>query len=292
MTSRLVALSCFVLLAACTETGDSAFTYEETDTVAPDTSSGVYWEHVQPILGRTCVGCHTASGSGGSNFGNVYEDNLKPSYFCPDLMVGECLSVRLDNDTMPPGGGGGGMTVDERALLDEWVAAGMPFAAGGGPLPDPDVGPEDIAEDIEQEVIEDVGPVDVLEDADTANDTATDTATDSDAADVQGGDADALLVSDDGGAPAPPTYTENVQPILDLWCSSCHTGGGSGGVNFGTTYADTQKDSNYCGGLTVGECLSVRIIDLTMPPPGVKEGTIEQAGLDILAAWVDAGMPE
>jgi hypothetical protein len=237
MTHRLVALSCLLLLTACTETGDSAFTYDETDTVAPDTSSGVYWEHIEPILGRTCKGCHTAGKSGGSNFAGVYEDNLKPSYFCSGLMVGECLAERMDGETMPPGGGAGGMLDDERALLDEWVAAGMPFAAGGASPPDADAGPEDTAEDVEEDAL-DVGPVDVLTDAADAadadvTDTVTDTATDAgdaatdagDAGDGDAGSGDAIV--EDTVEPAVPTWTDDVQPIVALYCGSCH--GESGG---------------------------------------------------------------
>jgi hypothetical protein len=310
MTDRLVALSCLLLLTACTETGDSAFTYEETDTVAPDTSSGVYWEHIEPILGRTCVGCHTASKLGGTNFASTYEDNLKPSYFCSGMMIGECLSVRMDGATMPPGGGAGGMLDEERDLLDEWVAAGMPFAAGGASPTDADAGPEDTAEDVEEDAL-DVGPVDVLTDAadadvtdtatdtatDTETDTATDTATDAgdaatdagDAGDGDAGSGDAIV--EDTVEPPVPTWTDDVQPILTVYCSACH--GDFGGWST-ANYTDTQKDSYHCAGLTKGECFSVRIKGETMPTAAgggsILDEVVASGDLEIIDAWIAGGM--
>ena len=99
MLQRIALFACMALLSSCTETGDSAYTY--LDTSAPDTSEGVYWEHAEPLLTKACVGCHTGGSNGGTNFGNVYEDNLKPSYYCQGKTVGECVLVRIDDGTMP-----------------------------------------------------------------------------------------------------------------------------------------------------------------------------------------------
>jgi len=63
----------------------------------------------------------------------------------------------------------------------------------------------------------------------------------------------------------PVTYAFSVRPILAAHCASCHTTGGSGGVNFAAVYADSQLASNVCPGKTVGACTLVRIQDGSMP---------------------------
>jgi hypothetical protein len=85
-----------------------------------------------------------------------------------------------------------------------------------------------------------------------------------------------------------PTYTADVQPIFAAKCGFCHNGGGSGGHNIGTSYADTQLSSYSCPGLTKGECALVRIKNGSMPgsPP------VTPAEEAILQAWIDAGMPQ
>src|SRR3954470_18825903 len=44
--------------------------------------------------------------------------------------------------------------------------------------------------------------------------------------------------ADTGGA---VTYTKDVQPILTVKCTPCHTGSGLGNHNIGTTYSDALK---------------------------------------------------
>ena len=101
------------------------------DTGTPDAGPGptapTFTNDIQPLLSTAgwCVGCHTGGASGGSNFASVYEDNLKPSYYCSGKTVGECILPRIDDNTMPPGGGLV-VTDDQRALIEDWVAAGMP----------------------------------------------------------------------------------------------------------------------------------------------------------------------
>ena len=282
MLQRLALIACMTLLAACTQTGDSPYTYlEGSDVGAPDTSGGVYWVHAEPLLSKACVGCHTGGSSGGNNFASVYEDNLKPSYYCAGKTVGECVTIRIDDGTMPPGGSSN-LTADERALLDAWIEAGMPFDQVGAPVED--TSPQDTTTQdttTQDTVEEDIGPEDVAtEDVPTPDAVPQD-------ADTQ--DAD---TQDAGPGPTGPTYANDIQPILAEggWCAGCHTGGGNGGSNFASVYEDNLKPSYYCGGKTVGECILVRIDDNTMPPGGGLVLSDEQRAM--FEDWIADGMPE
>ena len=289
MLRTLTALCCALALAACTETGDSPYTYNDVPEVSvPDASGGVFWVHAEPLLVKACNGCHTGGSNGGNNFASVYEDNLKPSYYCAGQTVGECVLVRIDDNTMPPGGGAN-LTADERAVLDAWVEAGMPFDENVAPVADAaedtgtqDTGPEDTGP--EDTGPEDTGPEDTGAEDTGAEDTVEDTASPED---IVAPDA----VSDAGPVVEGPTFTDDIQPILTGpgWCGGCHSGGSSGGSNFANTYADTQKPSYYCSGKTVGECILPRIDDNTMPPGGL---TVSGADRALIESWIDAGMPE
>ena len=60
MFQRFALIASMTLIAACTETGDSAYMhYDVSGTGTPDTSDGVYWVHAQPLLEKACTGCHT-----------------------------------------------------------------------------------------------------------------------------------------------------------------------------------------------------------------------------------------
>ena len=121
---------------------------------------------------------------------------------------------------------------------------------------------------------------------------------DTSGADTSGADTSGADTSGGGG----PTYTNDVQPIYEAKCASCHTGGGSGGVNFGISYSDTQLDAGACAGLTVGECTLVRIQNGSMPRGRGCTGdpVTDAANTSCLTAdeqqtiqdWIDAGMPE
>ncbi|MBT9559971.1 MAG: hypothetical protein IV100_28330 [Myxococcales bacterium] len=80
-----------------------------------------------------------------------------------------------------------------------------------------------------------------------------------------------------------PTYAINVKPIYQSRCGGCHTGGGSGGTNFGSTYVDTQKASSHCPGKVVGACTVVRMTEGSMP-----QGTANERA--VIQAWIDGGM--
>ena len=99
-----------------------------------------------------------------------------------------------------------------------------------------------------------------------------------------------------------PTYTNDVQPILQAKCASCHTTGGSGGVNFATNYADTQKNASSCAGKFVYECILIRVQDSSMPrnvgctgdptTDAGNAGCLTQAEQTTLADWITAGAPQ
>ena len=90
------------------------------------------------------------------------------------------------------------------------------------------------------------------------------------------------------------TYAADAQPIFSKYCGGCHTGGGSGSHNIGTTYADTQKNSYNCSGKTKGACALDRINDGSMPTFANCSNTFtgscpSQAERDTLKAWIDQG---
>jgi hypothetical protein len=61
------------------------------------------------------------------------------------------------------------------------------------------------------------------------------------------------------------TYSGAVQAIFQMKCSPCHNGNGSGNHNIAQAYAETQKASVVCPGMTIGACALVRIQNGSMP---------------------------
>ena len=75
------------------------------------------------------------------------------------------------------------------------------------------------------------------------------------------------------------TYSGAVQAIFQMKCSPCHNGGGSGNHNIAQSYADTQKASVVCPGLTIGACALVRIQNGSMPfSAGCSGDPVQDAG--------------
>ena len=116
------------------------------ETSDPPVAGPDYVHDVQPILGAKCAVCHTTGGSGGHSVGENYADSQDASYYCADLNIGACSIERIKDGSMPPGGACGGPVADdaanadscvtesELAVLEAWVAAGMPedLGASGG----------------------------------------------------------------------------------------------------------------------------------------------------------------
>lgn len=92
----------------------------------------------------------------------------------------------------------------------------------------------------------------------------------------------------------------DVQPIYASKCSSCHTGGSSGGHNIGSTYGDALLSSYYCNGKKKGECTIVRIQDGTMPQgkgcsgnpttDAAKPECLTAPEQALIQAWIDGGL--
>lgn len=67
------------------------------------------------------------------------------------------------------------------------------------------------------------------------------------------------------------TYTADAEPIFAAKCAPCHTTGEAGGVDFASSYADSQKAadpsiaSDCTATDTVGKCALIRIQDGSMP---------------------------
>ncbi len=102
----------------------------------------------------------------------------------------------------------------------------------------------------------------------------------------------------DEGCP-PVTWMADVRPIFQARCAPCHTVQGSGGANFASNYADTQKPSYVCPGDTKGLCTLVRVHDGSMPQgkgctgdPALdagKPGCLTAQEQATLQAWVAGG---
>ena len=107
----------------------------------------------------------------------------------------------------------------------------------------------------------------------------------------------------DGGGvcvdPEPTTVWADVQPIFQGYCGGCHTGGGSGGHNIGTSYTDSQKASYLCSGKTKGECALVQIQSGYMPlgkgcsgnptTDAAKPACTTAADQAAIQAWINDG---
>jgi hypothetical protein len=100
------------------------------------------------------------------------------------------------------------------------------------------------------------------------------------------------------------TWTADASPIYKAKCAPCHSVDDSGGVDFATVYADTQKVPNgdvpVCSGVTtVGACTLIRIKAGQMPEgagctgnPATDSGNtacLTQAQQDTLQAWIAGG---
>lgn len=109
-----------------------AFLTCEMDAPPPaEDPNGVYWADVAPVLAAGCGGCHTGGSSGSTNFASVYADNLKDSEFCAGLTVGACAIARIADGSMPPPDSKNTVSGDDLALLELWVASGMPQVPPG-----------------------------------------------------------------------------------------------------------------------------------------------------------------
>jgi|GEM_PF-2074931 len=130
----LMLLLCSALtipLVACTASGDD----DDNDSAPPGTPT---WSaDVEPMLRQYCEPCHTSPGtlSGGLVWLDGHErvtGNPGNTIACPDGMTrAECIPGRIQRNEMPEGadcvpGEAGCPTLEEFAMLQEWIAGGMP----------------------------------------------------------------------------------------------------------------------------------------------------------------------
>ncbi len=110
-----------------------------------------------------------------------------------------------------------------------------------------------------------------------------------------------------GGSAAAPTWATDMQPIFQAKCSPCHVGTSptmcSSGACFGSHYDAALQAANNaaCQGLSVYECIPVRLGDGSMPlgagctgDPTLDAGNascLTAAEWDLLNQWVAAGAP-
>jgi flagellin-like hook-associated protein FlgL len=99
----------------------------ETDVDDADVPPGpTYTNDIQAIYQANCSSCHTRQTgcSGGVCFGAFYTESQRASNVCAGLTVAECTLIRIENGSMPLGGGI--VSAADRALIQEWINAGMP----------------------------------------------------------------------------------------------------------------------------------------------------------------------
>jgi hypothetical protein len=85
----------------------------------------------------------------------------------------------------------------------------------------------------------------------------------------------------------PPSWTTDVQPLVEKYCVTCHEPGGVGisSANL-TTYADVFKNRTEM--LTqVYQCLMPNV-DASVPPPALPTAAERQT----LVQWVVCGAPQ
>lgn len=87
-----------------------------------------------------------------------------------------------------------------------------------------------------------------------------------------------------------PTYARDIQPLFEVKCSGCHTGGGIGPFPL-ETYEQVTKMKGS---------VESAVVDRRMPPWLAADGCADYAGnraltdeqIDTVVRWIDAGMPE
>ncbi|MEE2752208.1 MAG: monooxygenase [Myxococcota bacterium] len=89
---------------------------------------------------------------------------------------------------------------------------------------------------------------------------------------------------------APPTWHNDVAPIVDAYCANCHTEGNYGGFDL----------SDYETAHSMAEAIRISVVDRAMPPWMADSScndyqydlSLTDAQIDTIADWVEAGAPE
>ena len=154
----MIVVAALLGLSACGTDGDTGDTGDApaTPDAAPigPADGPTYVDDVQPLLQAKCGPCHVSGGAGGVNHASSVADAHRDSSACAGQKVFECILVRVQDGSMPPGGACTGdpaadagnercLTAAEQDLLADWIEAGAPEGASQGePDPDTDPSPE------------------------------------------------------------------------------------------------------------------------------------------------------
>lgn len=226
---------------------------------------GVTYEgEIRGLIEARCFPCHTNP----------------PKFGAPNSLAGfedaAALASRMqaravDEATMPPGSP---LPDEDKALIAAWVAAGAPQGTPGQDMDLLDAGPVDMAP-------RDQGP---MLDMDPAGDL--------------GPEVDGGPMPDMG--PPPPTWNDDVQPIMNQNCAfaGCHGGGAPSAQLDLSSYADFE-DGGISGDLTGGgDPADSLLIDrlrarngFPIMPQGSRDGLPEDQ-IQLIEAWIAAGHPE
>src|SRR5690606_5828849 len=88
----------------------------------------------------------------------------------------------------------------------------------------------------------------------------------------------------------PATFT-NVQSVLQTYCISCHSSGGTASQYPLTTYEDVMKFVDTSGGTTLGT-LYRNVANGSMPRnPVTMSDTVRDSFLDLIFDWITDGAP-
>ena len=93
-----------------------------------------------------------------------------------------------------------------------------------------------------------------------------------------------------GGGEATPTFTRDVAPILFDNCVTCHRPGNIAPMSL-TSFAETRPWARSIKDLVVSRTMPPWPADPENSLPFRNERRLDQAEIDIIAAWVDGGAP-
>lgn len=95
---------------------------------------------------------------------------------------------------------------------------------------------------------------------------------------------DPIEVVDPASIPANPTWVDDVAPLLDRYCQSCHSADTLGGAPDGLDFR--SYDRTVC---EWGDVYETVLRDRSMPPAGAQRPTARE--LALLERWGDQGQP-
>ena len=278
--------------------------------------SSAEFPQIKAILDAKCVTCHIDATPQNRNVSLVYYQAILDSDIILGAAEDSILYISVANGSMPQGMPA--LSLNETEAIRTWINSGAPSDDGrvANQLPVINM-PADLTVELPVtniEILADVRDFDgqVLQTVwsqvsgpNTAN-FSGDRTTSLIVNNVQEGDyIFELLVEDDFGAkvtgrinlhvnpaPAPPpsptfSFANDVNPILQASCVSCHGGANPTGAFSVESYNQVITRVNF-GNLTGSE-LYLRINGGTMPPQG--QTPLDANQINIILTWVQEGAP-